>query len=228
MLDIEHKIKKLLALSESPNVHEARLAAAKAQRLMTQFQIEIDPEREPEDFAEVSLGTLTAPNGWRCDLATLIASKNLCRVVCRPEGDGWVMLLVGRGLERRHVLLLYTYLRDAIEREAREAYGQDPLEFSAFALGAAFGLRRRITEAKRRGVADVRRMVGCQVKDGDGKALARIVSTLAERGAQRRRLDRWVTERYRVRDTSRMPSVENLADFGRGVAFGSRLPVDPK
>lgn len=50
------RIRKLLALAESQNQHEAENAATAAQKLMLRFNIELDAAPAPMDFAYVHLG----------------------------------------------------------------------------------------------------------------------------------------------------------------------------
>lgn len=45
MVDYKEKIKKLLALSKSPNEHEAQSALAKAQQLMAEHKISMAKSR---------------------------------------------------------------------------------------------------------------------------------------------------------------------------------------
>lgn len=57
MVDYKEKIKKLLALSKSPNEHEAQSALAKAQQLMAEHKISM---AEVEDKRNIGgLGTVT-------------------------------------------------------------------------------------------------------------------------------------------------------------------------
>jgi hypothetical protein len=62
------RIRKLLALAESPNVHEAELAMAEAQRLMLRYNIE-RTAKEPYSFRHV--GT---PSGRICEAERILAN----------------------------------------------------------------------------------------------------------------------------------------------------------
>ena len=49
MVDYKEKIKKLLALSKSPNEHEAQSALAKAQQLMAEHKISMAEVEDKEN-----------------------------------------------------------------------------------------------------------------------------------------------------------------------------------
>ena len=81
MVDYKEKIKKLLALSKSPNEHEAQSALAKAQQLMAEHKISMaeveDKEQRKayEHLAEVTYSARRDP--WILRLSQVI-SKNYC------------------------------------------------------------------------------------------------------------------------------------------------------
>lgn len=81
MVDYKEKIKKLLALSKSPNEHEAQSALAKAQQLMAEHKISMaeveDKERRKahEHLTGVTYSARRDP--WVLRLSKVI-SKNYC------------------------------------------------------------------------------------------------------------------------------------------------------
>jgi hypothetical protein len=85
--DILSKIKKLLSLSNSSNVHEAELAASRAQALMLEYKISIsefdsfNEERSPigENFVE-DLGKYGL-KPWKSILVNGISKLNGCKAI---------------------------------------------------------------------------------------------------------------------------------------------------
>ncbi len=88
---IVDRIKKLMSLSHSDNVHEAAEAAAQAQRLMMEHKIEMadlslnsNEKRLPEEVVETGLeGTLERRSKavqWRISLSSRIAGAFNCKV----------------------------------------------------------------------------------------------------------------------------------------------------
>jgi len=54
------RIRKLLALAESPNEHEARLASARAQRLMLEHNLQVQATPSPQRYASCQIGGVKA------------------------------------------------------------------------------------------------------------------------------------------------------------------------
>ena len=85
--DLIARIQKLLALSErNANEHESQAAAAKAQALLTEFNLTLDDVGTPAESKQqpVVLRTVDYPNGdepWERDLHSFIAAAFYCRAV---------------------------------------------------------------------------------------------------------------------------------------------------
>ena len=129
------KIKKLLALSESPNHHEALAAAAKAQALMTQHQIDVAALQDAPEGSELDeplicdrLWVTTARNSptWRKNIAWYCCQANHCHYTYRSYHG---FDIYGR---RPHVAItqhLFAFFCDAIEREVAQHRGQESVVF---------------------------------------------------------------------------------------------------
>lgn len=81
MVDYKEKIKKLLALSKSPNEHEAQSALAKAQQLMAEHKISMaeveDKEKRKANEHSAGITYSTRRDPWVLRLSKVI-SKNYC------------------------------------------------------------------------------------------------------------------------------------------------------
>ena len=129
------KIKKLLALSESPNHHEALAAATKAQALMAQHQIDATALENMPEGSELDeplicdrLWATTARNcpTWRKTMAWYCCAANHCHYTYRSYHG---FEIYGR---RPHVAMtqhLFAYFCQAIEREVDQHRGQETVVF---------------------------------------------------------------------------------------------------
>lgn len=157
------RIRRLLALGTSPNLHEAELALATAARLMERHRltradlgmfdgegIHIDPEAV---FVGVRLVT-----SWRSVLANKLARLEGCRALeemylspkCKTELAR--LVLVGRPEQIAVTRHLYRYLERAIEAECRAARRRRRVRGAAaaetFRVAAIETVMRRLRRAK--------------------------------------------------------------------------------
>ena len=129
------KIKKLLALSESPNHHEALAAAAKAQALMTQHQIDTVALQDVPQGSDLEQPLIcdrlwvnagrNSPT-WRKNMAWYCCEANHCHYTYRSYHG---FDIYGR---RSHVAItqhLFDYFCEAIERAAAPHRGQESVVF---------------------------------------------------------------------------------------------------
>lgn len=81
-MDYKDKIKKLLALAESPNENEAQAALLKARQLMAEHKIGEADLEEPEDkeilHKRTSVTFSKRRDGWISNLAVVIAENYCC------------------------------------------------------------------------------------------------------------------------------------------------------
>lgn len=105
MSDIRDRIKKLLALSQSPNENEARDALLKARDLMMKYKISEAEFEEKKDAKLVHLScqniswTTDSGRAWMTDLCNLIANKYLCSAAWHTPHGTRTHRLVLTGLE---------------------------------------------------------------------------------------------------------------------------------
>jgi hypothetical protein len=133
--NIREKIRKLLALSNSDNPHEAALAAERAQALILQFNVSQDELKDPADKipdepVEVEAmggfakdGKKTRIPHWQPCLALHLAKAFMCRIYYQP---GYDIFMVGRRTNRDALRMTWIYLRNEIERMAEVTYERTP------------------------------------------------------------------------------------------------------
>lgn len=115
---ILEKIRKLLALSESPNEHEAALAAARARALLDKYDLsmdEVDIKAEEVLLHTVSTGT-RKPYPWMGHLAADVGYAFNCRVF-RAMGS---MIFCGIVSDTKVAEYVYVYLLRTVRRLHKE------------------------------------------------------------------------------------------------------------
>lgn len=174
------KIRKLLALSKSSNVHEAAAAAAAAQRLMSEHEIaeaEIaleDPAIAPEPVGVEELASQSRRVMWKNIIASGLARANGARVWTETghgfNGYGIKLRIAGTPSAITMVRYMLPYLCGEVERLARKERPKDERGMAwghSFRLGAAGMLRERL-------LAEVQLVREEAHASGHGAALARI------------------------------------------------------
>jgi hypothetical protein len=156
---IVEKIRKLLALGESDNEHEAALAIARANALMEKYDIEetmihLDDGTEDEPVVDsVLFGKGKQKIYWRGRLAGVLASANGCDYYWSSGGWGrdkhTHIKIVGRKSDSDWVRQLFTHCALEIDRlTAKHAKGR---EFGrAFRFGCVQAIEEAIAAEKRR------------------------------------------------------------------------------
>ena len=72
------KINKLLALSNSPNEDEAKLAATKAQELIAKYNIDMETSEATKDSINYRLVDVAIDDTWKFSLSKIIADNFRC------------------------------------------------------------------------------------------------------------------------------------------------------
>lgn len=161
------RIRKLLALSESNNEHEAAAAAAQAADLMVKHEIEAaaltTPDNEPEDPTQETLDSSGRRVSWKGSLAHAISLSAGCRSYSASSRGGCKTQIVGPPSKLATVRYLYQYLTAEIDRLANKAYGAEHKECvdsnvpapsarawkNAFRLGASNTIAGRLLRQRR-------------------------------------------------------------------------------
>lgn len=153
MESIANKIKKLLALSQSPNEAEAIAASRKAQELLTQYNLSMadiaDPQSIDEEVEQQTLFHLDSKREWVITLLDGVARANFCTIIMATgRGYGTDYKLVGRPSNIAVASLMYNYLSETVERLTRTApntSGERGFK-NSFRLGCANRIYFRLLE----------------------------------------------------------------------------------
>lgn len=158
---ILEKIRKLLALSKSDNANEAAVAAAAAQRLMTEHQI---AEAElgstaADERAQREVDPLFTTNGSTMPAWLDVLSLGICKAngvysfIDGVRGKPRRLVLIGRPSDVASVRYLFAWLRLEIERlTKRNVAGKGRTAVASYRMGCVVGVlsaMRETTKAAR-------------------------------------------------------------------------------
>ena len=157
---ILQKIKKLLALSKSANEHEAALAAAHAQRLLSEHNLamaDVGDTTPPEKADCQATPSTKAPPKWVVALAGVVAVAFDCRVVrFRAESK---LVFVGVGPDPQVACFTYQFLLGRLKKlssayirnqfQGRVVAGTIKEQFRrSYLLGAVATISQRLKDQK--------------------------------------------------------------------------------
>lgn len=146
------RVRKLLALASSPNVHEAAAAAAMAQTLIERHRLEgwlqgdLTAAASPiDDGRDSPLDRARRIRKWRTVLAASIADANGCVAYVQRQGREEALVVVGHAADRAAVATLWDWLVKQIEwLSATHGPGQPRSWHDAFRVGAAAAVGERL------------------------------------------------------------------------------------
>lgn len=157
--DYKAKIKKLLALAESPNEHEARAALLKARELMAEHKLsEIDlkdvGKQEVKDVV-MDITCTKRRNPWIVNLSGIIAPNYCCKGYRRHQHGGQTQTIGFIGFENdvEICVAVFKYAVDCIlsankatQKEYRR-YGYDTDYIKKMCDSYGYGFVRGVSEA---------------------------------------------------------------------------------
>ena len=216
------RVKKLLALSTSSNVHEAAAAAAAAQALITRHHLDevLEADRAGEhdgddpitDGSEAPLETARRPRRWRFALADGLARANGGVVWSVERADGTQLCFCGRHSDRVVTAALFEALATRIEwLSASHGAGKPRQWHEAFRVGATDAIIERMLAGNEQATDDT-----------NPSALQRVAPRLA---ARRAAVDRFVEAHLRF-GRGRGYRVD-ARGFAHGRAAAATLAIPP-
>jgi hypothetical protein len=227
------RIKRLLRLAESPNVHEATVAAARAQELMARHRIEaaaLDAGADDDGIVDMRDAPLEASKRlrpWKTQLGSVVARTNGCRVYVLESAGMRQMVLVGRVEDAELVRALYTELVTRVECLTRHhGRGRDRAFCNAFRLGVVATLHERLTLSAE--LARTRALEG-DVGDGDAPiecGAASVTHALARLDAREHAVDRYMEERLNLRRGRAKGLRADAEGYARGRIAGHTVTLD--
>ena len=171
------KVRKLLALAKSADVHEAAAAAAAAQAIVERYRLEglLDAQEAArvDPMAEEVLDVSKRTRRYKTVLAQGLADANGCRIYTMEVGRERRIHLVGRDADRAAVRSLWEWVVPRLEwLSATHGAGRPKRWHDDFRMGAAETVVSRL------------RSVGLEEQERlDPAALVRIEPSLVARRA---------------------------------------------
>lgn len=137
---IIERIKKLLALSKSPNKAEAESALRFAQELMQKYDVEVSDVERGEMTIEYARDYRGAVRDWDHKLLNVIARGHHCEAVrFNSKGSYSCMRLIGRPVNIEVARLMYAYVKKSALAYARNVSMKKRDKFlHGFVLGIAY------------------------------------------------------------------------------------------
>ncbi len=144
---IIEKIRKLLALSTSPNRAEAAAALNKANELLIQYNLTMDQVRmSSADVDPVGMCRIycAVKKKWRTLLLDKIADVNLCAALFTER----YVIVIGREVNAISVEVMWDHLEKVVQRiHLRECPRQAKSHYrESFKLGIASGISEKLEE----------------------------------------------------------------------------------
>lgn len=157
--NIRDKIAGLLALSESPNEHEAKAALLKARELMVKYKLRpeecVKAEKVKVIRQTVGVSCTSMTNPWVCDLSAVIAEHYCCRSFRQKLYGGKTLEIGLVGLEddfevcKRIFLYAYDCAMASIKREIGRYSSDVPGSYRKRCNAYGFGFVRGVNDALR-------------------------------------------------------------------------------
>jgi hypothetical protein len=203
--EMMEKIRKLLKLSEgSSNIHEAQSAAARAQKLMMEYNIEqcVDrvsanvPQENIENFSNDPIEKTGRFENWKFSLLGAICKINSCQAVkSRTYKQGTAVYMVGRKTDVQTVKYIYQYLIREIEHLADRQRGMGRAYIASYKVGCVFG----VNENLQKGYDDAFKEKYAEAASHGTQALMRIDNAKSSLEAKTKELDIWVKDNMKLR-----------------------------
>ncbi|MAH50128.1 hypothetical protein CMI37_30185 [Candidatus Pacearchaeota archaeon] len=224
---IGEKIANLLRLAKSDNVNEAAMAAARAQRLMDKYKIEVALESlADDDFPDEDIINCQDPIerlNQRCMWKTLLADSIGTANQCNVYTQGGDIKIVGRPTDINVVRYLYAYLVREVNRLCdRDCKGCGRTFRNNFRLGAHSALKKKLSQQKEDTIADARqRATGVP----DSRALVRVDQALAKIEQRKKDVETWMKKNMRMGTASASRSNYNRDAYEAGQRAGGSIQI---
>lgn len=216
------KLRKLLALTESNNEHEALAAARRLHSLLAKHNISMtDLERNEDNVGQESINTSVRP--WKQLVAQSIARLYFCEFYTsrlRNSKNG-MFIFVGTEANRMFAMHIFQMVVNTVERESRreskKLYGKENCTFvNSFWTGA----QRRITE---RCEQLIRSAKEGSLQDEDGSLLPVMLSTYEQSA---KLVTGWITDNiHGLKNKPTRTKAEDVSGYVAGQNTGDKVQL---
>jgi len=212
--EILGKIRKLLALAQSPNEAEAAAAALKAQELLQKYNLStasVENAQSGIDCVDIESGTRQAR--WRMILLSGVAPAYFSQLLIVSSYGKYTYQLVGKPHNVEIARSMFDYLEFAINRISRESENKKRIIRSAeaFRLGMAHSIVSRL---------DVKRK-GTPLRSLFSKSLVQNLYA-----SERALVDSYIKNLGNVKFRSTTLNITSRGDFNSGLAAGKKVSLN--
>ena len=212
------RVKKLLALGNSPNEAEASSAVAKAHDLLKQYNLDIkDIEVEDSEVVDESYMESARTQTWKVALLINIADANYSMMYDKPKAVGRgadhrikttsIFRFVGKPQNVAVCMMMADYLLQAIDRLAKGQAGRGRSEIESYKAGVADNLIARLKEMKKKDIIVP-----------DSRALV-----VQEKAV----VDKFVADNLKLKSSPLTSEAKkNWSAYAQGRADGNRIPLN--
>lgn len=150
---VQDRIRKLLALSQSPNEHEAAAAAAKAHALLAEHNLTMAEVGTEEDTPDTDIGHMTHDSRhsspWVRQLWFAVAKTYFCDYFYYTHRHRTHHTIIGNATNTQLACAMGDYLQNTVMRLANtECRGQSGSFKTGFKKGAVSRLNARLKEMR--------------------------------------------------------------------------------
>lgn len=225
--EITEKIKKLLTLAESSNVHEASLAAARAQELMDRYEIElsslnpVSPQSEPiEQHSDFFMAGRI--ENWRGMLLNSLCDANTCKVwKRRMKYENTLLVVAGTKTNVQTVRYMFNALSRVVEQLSLQHRGGGKSFIASFKVGAATAICHKIYASKEA----TRKAMYQEASTQGAQALMRIDGALAVIKEREKELQKFLDGiGLNIGKGKSMP-IRNRNGFASGMQAGEKVDI---
>jgi hypothetical protein len=195
-----------LKLSQSPNQHEAALAASKAQEIIDRYNLRIDDIQQGNetkeadenivDFGQDPLHEVCQVDTlWTLRLSSIISRLNSCRIYYHTKQSGSAVLkIIGRPSDVQTVRYLFSWLEREVRRITRqECQGHSRRYQIDFRTGVVDTIYRKLTEQRKETFNTVQR------EAVNPMALIRVQQSIAKIEARGEAVEKWMEQNMKLR-----------------------------
>lgn len=144
------KVRKLMALGESPSEAEAASALEKARTLLARYGLSLsDVDTKESEVTESVLLEKKRLRKWEAHLVFVVCESTFTQALHVTQGDASRVLLIGREVNAVSAAELFAYLHRVVLKLGR-THGKDVNHLESFKLGVVsrIGERLRVSDSK--------------------------------------------------------------------------------
>lgn len=142
------KIKKLMALTASPNLAEAEIALSKAHQILKEYNLSMEDIEQDNRFSilEEDYLEFSKERKWRTQLSSIVATYNYSSVLKVTRGSVSTLRIVGKEHNIIATRVMLDYLVATVERLSKTLPVK---QRESYKLGIVQTLNRRLMDARK-------------------------------------------------------------------------------